>query len=110
MFAVMCTWWETPIVELHYIRAVSKCLQKRAGLKALDVVALAAPYVFILINYIWERHLVFKTHERLNCLDRKLCTYSFWIFQSLKSNKRKYENQVYSYKLKINKTQLNKIQ
>lgn len=93
---MQCTWWEILTVELHEVRAVNKCLQKKAALKALDVVALAAPYVFILINYIWERHLVFKTHEQLNSLDRKLCTYSLWIFQGLKSNKSKYENQVHS--------------
>lgn len=92
----MCTWWEILIVELHGISAVNKCLQKRAALKALVVVALASPYVFTLINYKWERHLVFKTHEQFNSLGRKLSNYSFWIFQGLKSNKRKYKNQVYS--------------
>lgn len=92
----MCTWWEILTVELQEIRAVNKCLQKRAALKALDVVTLTALYVFILINYIWATHLVFKTYKQLNSLDRKLCTYSFWIFQDLKSNKRKYENQIYS--------------
>lgn len=92
----MCTWWEILTVELQEIRAVNKCLQKTAALKALDVVTLTALYVFILINYIWATHLVFKTYKKLNSLDRKLCTYSFWIFQDLKSNKRKYENQIYS--------------
>lgn len=44
------------MVELHEVRAVTKCLRKRARPKSTGVIALAAPYLFILTNDIQEKH------------------------------------------------------
>lgn len=76
-------WWQS---YMKYELRISAS-KRGQDLKALDVVALAAPYLFRCINYIQERHLALRTQEQLNSLDGKLWTYNLWIFQGLESNK-----------------------